>query len=114
MTTPTTASRSRTRTPEGTDEESGDDGTGQEAEHGRDAQEDCAGRAGEAELGEGVDREGHVAGHHEAAHHARHDRDHDAGLDGVLDEVVPQKVHELGDHRAVPPDCSQLSSTAGR
>ena len=47
------------------------------------------------ELGQGVDREGHVPGHDEAADDPGHDRDHDPGRDRVLDEGVAEQVDQL-------------------
>ena len=101
MTTPTTASRSRTRTPSVPMNRAVIVVPVSRPMTGRDADEDGAGRASEPQLGQGMDGERHVARNDEAADDARHDRDHDPGRDGVLGEVVAKQVDHLVDHRTV-------------
>ena len=52
-------------------------------------------RPGEAELGERVNGERHVASHNESADDARDDRDDEPGRERVLHELVSEQPYEL-------------------
>src|SRR5581483_8247796 len=76
------------------DQPGDDERAGDQADDRVDSDQERAGRAGEAELGDPVDGERHVAGHDERPDETGHDRDDRAGDEGVLDEALAEQVDQ--------------------
>src|SRR5207302_613277 len=80
--------------PESADADGRQQRPGQEARDRVEPEEDGAGRAGEADLGQPVDGEGEVAHDHVGADQPGDDGDHDAGHQRVLDEGVMEELDQ--------------------